>query len=79
MKEYEGLKIGDRVVVKSWAQFQPKIISFKKYDNQNNETNWEFDCGYVRMELDWSEYGFANSKINFHDENVSWHRFSSAN
>lgn len=78
-KEFNGLKIGDKVVIKGWTQFQPKVAEITQHKGDGEKTKWEFDTGYVRVKLDWSEYGFAPSYVSFHDENKQWFRFSSAN
>lgn len=79
MNEFKGLKIGDKVVLKSWTHFQPKIAKFVQYNSRNEKTKWDFETGYVKIELDWSEYGFTSSNINAHDEGSIWFRLLNFN
>jgi hypothetical protein len=73
------IKIGDKVVIKNWSEYKPKVVRIYREDPNGKETKWDFETGRIMVQLDWSEYGFEKSKVALHDQDKSWFLYSDAN
>lgn len=71
------IKVGDRIVIRSWPQIKTVVKRIYKADSVGKETRWEFETGLIILELDSGEFGI--SKVSLHDENKYWYRYSDAN